>query len=248
MILNIEGYEDRISSAVKKFWQVRETKTTQSGKTLDGFVDVLDWIVHSNGLPNAQIIKGTKAVIPGYFRPTKNWDYLVFNDNKVIASIELKSIADSFGKNSNNRAEEALGSGIDIKEALAEDAFENVTRLFSGYLILIEDCEATDKEVAIQMRHFRAMEDFLSEPQNRDEIYVKNSKGEYPFRVPEISYRQRFDVMCKRLMRKSLYTSACVITTPRSAKETGEFGEVSEDTSVKRFLADFASYIQSVAI
>jgi hypothetical protein len=41
--------------------------------------------------------------LPGYFRPTKEWDLLVILDGNLLASIEFKSqIGPSFGNNYNN--------------------------------------------------------------------------------------------------------------------------------------------------
>ena len=247
MPLNLEGYEARVSDAVKSFWKVRQESGVRSGKTLDAFVSLLTWVVHNNGMPNAIVIEGRQAKLPGFFRPTKSWDILIINDGDLIAAIELKSIADSFGKNANNRNEEALGSGIDVKEAFEENAFEGLTRLFTGYLILVEDCKETLSNVQIQMKHFRAMKEFMSNPESRDELYVKNSEGVYP-NIVGVSYMDRFDILCRRLMQKNLYTAASVIKTPRSAINDGEYGSVSRDTSVKAFLASLASHVEIIAV
>lgn len=246
MALNLEGHENRVSEAVKSFWTVRDREGVRSGKTLDAFVELLTWIVHNNGLPEATVLTGRKAQLPGFFRPTKSWDVLIMDGGTLIAAIELKSIADSFGKNANNRNEEALGSGVDIKEAFEEDAFEGLTRLFTGYLILVEDCEATLSGVQIQIKHFRAMEEFMLNPETREEVYVKNAKGEFPA-VDGVSYMNRFDILCRRLMQKNLYTAASVIKSPRSAIEDGEYSAVSRDTSIKAFLASLASHVETIA-
>ena len=71
MALNIEGCETLITEAVKEFWRVRDAEGVRGGKTLDGFIRLLTWVVHHNGLPNAKIITGRQAQLPGYFRPTK---------------------------------------------------------------------------------------------------------------------------------------------------------------------------------
>jgi len=246
MALNLEGYEDRVSNAVKSFWEVRDTAGVRSGKTLDAFEELFSWVVHNNGMPEAKIVTGSKAKLPGFFRPTKSWDILILNQNTLIAAIELKSIADSFGKNANNRNEEALGSGIDIKEAFEEDAFEGLTRLFTGYLILVEDCPATLSTVKIQMKHFRAMKEFMANPESRDEIYVMNEQGGFPA-IDGVSYMDRFDILCKRLMQKKLYTAASVVKSPRSAINDGEFSKVSPDTGIKGFLASLASHIETMS-
>jgi len=246
MALNLEGYEVRVSEAVKNFWIVRDREGVRSGKTLDAFVDLLTWVVHSHSLPDAIVQTGRKAQLPGFFRPTKSWDIVIMNHGTLIAAIELKSIADSFGKNANNRNEEALGSGIDIKEAFQEDAFEGLIRLFTGYLILVEDCQETLESVQIQMKHFRVMEEFMLKPEARNEIYVRNAKGEFP-PIDGVSYMNRFDILCRRLMQKNLYTAASVIKSPRSAIENGEYSEVTRETSIKAFLASLASHSETIA-
>ena len=246
MALNLEGYEARVSEAVKNFWTVREREGVRGSRTLDAFVDLLTWVVHSHGLPDAIVLTGRKAQIPGFFRPTKSWDVVIMDHDTLIATIELKSIADSFGKNANNRNEEALGSGVDIKEAFEEDAFEGLTRLFTGYLILVEDCQETSANVQIQMKHFRAMEEFMLNPETREEVYVRNSKGEFPA-INGVSYMNRFDILCRRLMQKNLYTAASVIKSPRSAIENGEYSAASRETSIKAFLASLASHVETIA-
>lgn len=246
MALNLDGYENRVAEAVKSFWIVRDREGVRSGKTLDAFVGLLTWIVHTHGLQDAIVLTGRKAQIPGFFRPTKSWDVLIMNHGTLIAAIELKSIADSFGKNANNRNEEALGSGVDIKEAFEEDAFEGLTRLFTGYLILVEDCQETRASVQIQMKQFRAMEEFMLNPETREEVYVRNAEGEFPA-IDGVSYMNRFDILCRRLMQKNLYTAASVIKTPRSAIADGEYSAVTRETSIKAFLASLASHTETIA-
>lgn len=246
MALNIEGYEARVAAAVKSFWGVREAAGVRGGKTLDAFVNLLAWVVHNNGLPYAQIVTGRQAQLPGYFRPTKSWDVVILNNGTLIAAIELKSIADSFGKNSNNRNEEAIGSGIDIKEAFEENAFEGLTRIFTGYFILVEDCAETLSNVQIQIKNFRAMKEFMANPECRDEFYVRGAEGLFPA-IDGVSYMSRFDILCRRLMQKNLYTAASVLKTPRTAINDGEFGSVSRDTSIKAFLVSLASHAETIA-
>jgi Rad3-related DNA helicase len=94
MALNLDGYEDRVTEAVSSFWRVREREGVRSGKTLDAFVGLLSWVVHNNGLPDAIVLTGRKAQLPGFFRPAKSWDVLIMNNDTLIAAIELKSIAD----------------------------------------------------------------------------------------------------------------------------------------------------------
>lgn len=109
MSLNLQDYRDRVSVAVKNFWIVRGRSGVRGGKTLDAFVDLLKWVVHQNGLQDAVFLSGRNAQLPGFFRPTKSWDLLIMNDGKLIAAIELKSIADSFGKNAKQQKRGGTG-------------------------------------------------------------------------------------------------------------------------------------------
>ncbi|MBB2896690.1 PaeR7I family type II restriction endonuclease [Pseudomonas sp. AS2.8] len=246
MALNMDGYRERVEKAVQSFWRTRHASGVRSGKTLDEFVSLLTWVVHSNGLPNARIVHGSNARVPGYFRPTKSWDLLIMNGEILVAAIELKSIADSFGKNSNNRVEEALGSGVDLKEAFAEDVFEGLNSAFSGYILVVEECSKTTRSVKIQMKSFRAMTDFMERPEERDTKYKRNSKGEFPS-IDGVSYLKRFDLMCKHLMKKKLYSSACVISAHREPGEGVIYSDISPETSIMFFLAALAGHAQVIA-
>ena len=246
MTLNLDGHEKRVSQAVKKFWTIRKASGVRSGKTLDAFAELLTWVIHSNGLPDALIVTGRQAQLPGYFRPTKSWDIVVIHKKKLIAAIEFKSIADSFGKNSNNRNEEALGSGIDIKEAFNEDAFEGITRLFTGYLLLVEDCPETARNIKIQMKYFRAMREFIANQDEYNTAYVRGASGFFPA-IDGVSYMKRFDIFCRRLMQKQLYTAASVIKSPQTGIVDGQYGDLSRDTSIRAFLISLASHVETIA-
>lgn len=96
MTLNLNGYEERVSQAVKKFWTIRQESGVRSGKTLDAFAELLTWVIHSNGLPDASIVTGKQAQLPGYFRPTKSWDIVVIHKKKLIAAIEFNITSKSY--------------------------------------------------------------------------------------------------------------------------------------------------------
>ena len=61
------------------------------------------------------IFRKKRLQLPGFFRPTKEWDLVVVKNGHLIAAIEAKSqVGPSFGNNFNNRTEEAMGSALDI--------------------------------------------------------------------------------------------------------------------------------------
>ena len=108
---------------------------------MDGFVKVLCDLIVRGGMPDAAVFRNRAVELPGYFRPTKQWDLLVVADGTLLAVLELKSqIGPSFGNNFNNRTEEAMGSALDLWTAYREGAFAGSPRPWLGYVFLLEDC------------------------------------------------------------------------------------------------------------
>ena len=58
---------------------------------------------------------------------------------------------------------------------------------------------------------------------------------------------KRYDILCQRLVQEQLYTMAAIITSPRTAANTGEYADLSEMTSLKTFVASLAGHIAAEA-
>lgn len=242
MALNLVDYERKTHKAVKAFWgnrevakqkQIKSGKADQGeragvtgGKNMDGFMGLILDIVHANGLAHAQIYqKRAVLTLPGYFRPTKLWDLLVIHKNELIAAIELKSqVGPSFGNNFNNRTEEAIGTAHDFWTAYREGAFGKQPRPFVGWLMMVEDADGSQKPVKGASPHFPVFEEFVG-----------------------ASYLKRYDLLCQKLVQEQLYTTAALITSPRSAARTGKFSEMSEMTGLKTFITSLAGHIAAQA-
>lgn len=85
------------------------------GKQMNGFCALVNWLLIANDMPEAHIYVRSRLELPGYFRPSKQWDMLVVHQKHLVAAIEFKSQrGPSFGNNFNNRTEEALGNATDI--------------------------------------------------------------------------------------------------------------------------------------
>jgi len=88
---------------------------------MDGFIGLFAGLIRNAGAPEAAIFRKTKIELPGFFRPTKEWDMLVVVNGHLLAAIEAKSqVGPSFGNNFNNRTEEAIGSAVDLWTAYRE--------------------------------------------------------------------------------------------------------------------------------
>ena len=54
---------------------------------MNGFRDLAMDIARDNGLTNASILfQRSVLTLPGFFRPTKQWDMLVLNNGELVAT------------------------------------------------------------------------------------------------------------------------------------------------------------------
>ena len=242
MGIDLVDYEKKARKAVKAFWGGREAarrKQAESGKAdqgeragvtagknMDGFVDLIFDLVRANGLAHAQIHRERAVLtLPGYFRSTKLWDLLVLHRGELIAAIELKSqVGPSFGNNFNNRTEEAIGTAHDFWTAYREEAFGKQPRPFVGWLMLVEDAPKSRAPVRNTSPHFPVFEEF-----------------------EKASYLQRYDLLCQKLVREQLYTTAAVLASPRTAVKSGEFSDLSAMTNLRTFVATLAGHVAAEA-
>lgn len=242
MGIDLADFEERTSRAVRAFWKTRaaaverqklngfvdqgERAGVTSGKNMDGFVTLLADLVAANGLPDAELCmtRGLNT-LPGYFRPSKDWDLLVMHQGVLIAAIELKSqVGPSFGNNFNNRTEEAVGSAVDLWTAFREGALSEQPAPFVGWLIHVEDAPESTRPVRVSEPHFAVFPE------------LRNT-----------SYLQRYDHLCRRLVLEKHYTEAALIVSTRDGGLRGDYGDLSESTSFKRFVVAFAAHIAQEA-
>ncbi len=242
MALNLANYEKAATLSVKAFWGNRDAarkKQVESGKAdagsrgavtagknMDGFVALMIALVEGNGLKDPTIIQRGRIplTLPGYFRPTKQWDMLVLRENRLVAALEFKSQVGSFGNNFNNRAEEAIGTAQDLWTAFREGSFGDAPRPFVGWLMLVEDAPASRRPVQDRCQHFPVREEFQG-----------------------ASYIERYNLLCKKLVQEQLYTTTAVLTSPRTAIRTGRFSDASAMTSLRTFVTSFAGHIAAEA-
>lgn len=235
-----------INNAVRQFWQERgSVRGVLGGKTLDGFIHIVENIIVNSGIPDVKINTGrTSSQLPGYFRPHKSWDVVATSRGKLIAAIELKSQIGSIGNNFNNRTEEVLGSGIDLHTAIEEQAFGDDAEIFTGYIILVEDSVITQSSTTVNMKYFPVMHGFLEDERIRHDFYQRDCNGFYPA-VRGVSYLQRYDLLCKRLVLKGLYTAASLIAI--NNQNFGQYRDISRQTSIATFLQKLQNHCNIIA-
>ncbi|MGH9875602.1 MAG: PaeR7I family type II restriction endonuclease [Pyrinomonadaceae bacterium] len=241
MPLNLVNYDRKTREAIKAFWGNREAARQKqietgmhdqgnraavtAGKNMDGFVALAMDLIKANGLASAKVQRaGRLLTLPGFFRPTKLWDLLVLIDGRLVAALEFKSQVGSFGNNFNNRTEEAIGTAVDFWTAYREKGFGEIPRPFVGWLMLVEDAPSSRTPVRDASPNFQVFPEFQN-----------------------VSYIQRYDILCKKLVQEQFYTTATVLTSPRSAATTGRYKIESEMTSLKTFVTSFAGHIAAEA-
>jgi hypothetical protein len=228
-------YRDRVSKAVRYFWKVRTqqhknqgsaTGTKDSGnrsavtggKHLDGFITLLAELLAEAGLPDSTI-HTTSTTLPGYFRPTKNWDLVVVVNGQLLASIEFKAhIGPSFGNNFNNRVEEALGNSTDLLTAFREGKFKPSQKPWLGWLMLLEETPRSTSPVRVDEPNFEVFPQFK-----------------------ETSYARRYELFCERLMRERLYDGTCLILSDKTGGLKGRFTEPNPEFSFTTFAASLSA-------
>ncbi len=226
--MDIEKYNELIKSAIQHFWETRNRQKTEQGdrevkdtgnrssvtggKQLDGFINLLYKVASDIGIPeNCIYMKGNQ--LPGYFRPTKDWDMLVISPTqKLIAVVELKSQVGSFGNNFNNRTEEALGSAIDLWTAFREKAYPNQSAPWLGYLMIVEKSPKSTSPVRISEPYFKVFEEFHN-----------------------TSYMDRYRLFCQKLMLERHYSHCCLLWSTDNC----EYGNMDESISIEAFLYSF---------
>ncbi len=227
----------RAQQAVARYWQTRTSQRRRQanagkadqglrsavtgGAQMDGFVDLFSELITDAGIPSEFIFRKRAVELPGFFRPTKEWDLLVVKECKLIAAIEAKSqVGPSFGNNFNNRTEEAMGSALDLWTAVRERAFLNSSQPFIGYFFMLEECEASKRPVTVQEPHFKVFPEFRG-----------------------ASYLRRYELFCRKLVLERHYTAAAFLTSAAVDGLRGSFNTPASDLSLANFAKVLTAHI-----
>lgn len=200
----------RIDDALLAFWTGRDEQVarqrasgridagTRGAVTGGGHLDEIarllaDVAVAAGADPTQTAYSGgpsaRRTVLPGYYRPTKSWDLVVWESDTPIVVVELKSQVGSFGNNANNRVEESLGNPVDLRGAA--DARLIRGRPWTGYAYVIEDCPAS-------RRASRERTDVRVDAAFRDWTYVS-----------------RVGILCARMAEMGDYDATWAVATER---------------------------------
>ena len=233
----IDRIENQISDAVTHYWETRKAQIEKQmkigssdaglrsavtgGAQMDGFMRVFTEIIVDSGMDEKYVFGKRLLELPGFFRPTKEWDLVVVKNGHLIAAIEAKSqVGPSFGNNFNNRTEEAMGSALDLWTAFREGAFNGGIQPFLGYFFMLENCAASSRPVKVKEPHFKVFPEFVG-----------------------ASYMKRYEYFCRKLVLQRHYTSASFITSDSETGVRGVYQEPARDLLVSIFLKSLISHV-----
>ncbi len=233
----LRNLSEKVSRAITHYWSTREKqagkqKTSGSsdqgarsavtgGAQMDGFIALMTEIIIEAGIEERYIFHNKHLELPGFFRPTKEWDLLVIRDEQLIIALEAKSqVVPSFGNNFNNRTEEAMGSALDLWTAYREGAFNKTVKPWLGYIFLLEDCKESQRPVKVKEPHFTVFKEFK-----------------------DASYAKRYELFCRKLVRERHYSFSTFILSDRAKGAKGIYKEPAEDLTFELYARSLVAQV-----
>jgi hypothetical protein len=232
----MKDLDERTAKAVAHYWQTRAAQRQKQvtigradqglrsavtgGTQMDGFLDLFSETITRAGIPERFIFRKKAAELPGFFRPTTEWDLLVVREHRLIAAINAKSqVGPSFGNNFNSHTEEAMGLALDLWAAYREGAYLHSPQPFLGYFFMLEDCEASNRPVGVQEPHFKVLPEYVG-----------------------ASYIRMYELFCRKIVLERHYSAAAFITSSATGGLEGAFKMPAGDLSVDRFVKILAAH------
>ncbi len=234
----IDGLHAEVRDAVRWYWetlsgQAEEQRASENstrgrraevlgGGQMDGFAGLIeDVLVEEGGVPRESVKHDYHATLPGYFRHEKEWDTAVVHEGELLAAVEYKSQASSFGNNLNNRTEEVLGSNTDLIQAYEEGLFAPSPQPWIGYLFLMADTDESREPKRLREPNFPADDAFQ-----------------------DASYVDRMELLMLRMVRQRLVTNAAFILSDEQQGLEGEYWEPNEELQFERFVRSLVSHVE----
>ncbi|MFB6202413.1 MAG: PaeR7I family type II restriction endonuclease [Halorhabdus sp.] len=232
----LEDLDSELRDAVRWYWETRsgqaeDQRDSQNstrgkraevlgGKQMDSFAGLVQDILVAAGVPESSVKHDYYATLPGYYRHEKEWDTAVVHDGELLAVVEYKSQASSFGNNLNNRVEEGVGSFTDLIEAYEDGVFAPSPQPWIGYVMLMADNEASRNVPRVREVNFPVDDEF------EDATYV-----------------DRMELFCLRMVRQRVVNNAAFVLSDRERGIDGDYWEPNEELQFARFARSLASHV-----
>lgn len=214
--------------SVRSVFEALNNTSSTSDVHLDGLMDAMIDDLVEGGINRSSIKKKPTrpnpndrqpdTTVPGWFRPTKNWDIAIYHGDELMGLIELKTLTKSVAKNVNNRIEESIGSPFDLSNAVLEGLLGHlVRRPVMGYVMVIPCNQETEK-----IKHY-------NESDNRASRFLVDEEYE------GASIASIFAVSSRRLLQKGIYDAVWIVMQ----SDGGEVTEPDDQLTYSRFIKTF---------
>lgn len=191
------GEKDRQRAAAELSGSTAEgsSKAVRGGGHFNPIANLIARFFLDAGYPPESIhASGSNVRLPGYYRPTKDWDLVVVHNDILVAAIELKALGGpSFGNNYNNRVEEALGNAVDVERSNWRGLIGN-EKPWLGYFFIIQDETGSSKPGGPARAAAFPPEDVWA----------------------GASYQRRFALTGERMLDEGLYDAICYLVSSAS--------------------------------
>ena len=103
----LDDIDKHVAQAVSHYWLTRKAQKDKQkkrgvtdeglrsavtgGAQMDGFITLFKDLIVEAGIEKHYIHENKALELPGFFRPTKEWDLLVIKNGQLIVAIEAKS-------------------------------------------------------------------------------------------------------------------------------------------------------------
>jgi hypothetical protein len=238
----IDNLKKHISRAITEYWTTRQNQSQKQvtsgrsdqgarsavtgGAQMNGLIKLISDLIIEAGANRSNIFYNTHLELPGFFRPTKEWDLLLIKDNQLILALETKSqVGPSFGNNFNNRTEEAMGSALDLWTAYREGAYNKNVQPWLGYVFLLEDCIESQKPVKVKEPHFKVFPEFVN-----------------------ASYAKRYELFCRKLVRERHYNVAAFLLSTKTTGLKGQYAEPANDLTFEIFAKSLVAQVRAFGV
>jgi len=238
----IDNLTKYVTQAIANYWSTRQKQSQKQetsgrsdqgarsavtgGAQMDGFINLITDLMIETGADESNIFCNKYLELPGFFRPTKEWDILLIKDEQLVVALEAKSqVGPSFGNNFNNRTEEAIGSALDLWTAYREGAYNKTVKPWLGYLFLLEDCSESQKPIKVQEPHFKVFPEFVN-----------------------ASYAKRYELFCRKLVRERHYNVAAFLMSDKAGGLKGRYTEPANDLAFEIFAKSLVAQVTAFGV
>lgn len=159
------------------------------------------------------------TTLPSRYSTGKTWDVAAYNNDDLIAAIELKSISSSFGNNVKNRIEEAVGDADDVQLAINNGAFGDSVPNF-GYVMLVNKCDDSTHPVKS----------------------IVNPRFEADIAYQGASYIERLQESCSRLLADRKYQAVWFAVVDL---DKGTVEEPDKNLTYAKFMANMHGWLET---